>query len=617
LETLLPSLVSKTAPAENKGTALSFNPDGTQTDGVWYFHLRACNSSSQCSSTSHFKAKIDKSGPTQPIELSLTANPNGTVDITWNASSERPEGENSGIKEYRIYRRLNDDTPDDSDVVGTVTTTSFTDNDTALNNGVRYYYWVRAFDNAGNSGTISGVRSILVTKTTSCAINFTSSIEQFIKTGEAKVKISSSTAMQDAELTAKILGGQTIQQQETDYQNTFVEATLNINQSFDERTLELTLSAQDSSGRECFYRKTLQIDGSAPEIEWTKPLDGTNIDMSLPLNISVTATDQKSGVEKVVFYFKQKGLTTKIGEDSEPTGSEYSVNFSPQGLKKGEIELLAEAFDGAGNKKETKISANVSKIPIEETVYDRTEYSFRLSELDSLLKQTGLKEELAIEAKNFLQNNSVSREFIVTQLEEEYFAKILVEFFNNSNEKLDIKIVEIVPKAFAQNAALISSEKNFEIILDDPVIEFTFLQVEPGEKIELEYSLKNPLTKQEADELIEKKPSEQFSSPPIILNSSTNTKDGFSTKGIPPSLILILLAVIIIAFIVFVALAAFGGGLILHLHKKANEAPLAREAKAIKRSPGPMEQASDQLKNWFAQKDIEEQKGKRFKWKGS
>ena len=130
------------------------NPDGQQ-EGIWYFHLKACNSFGSCSSVSHFKAKVDRIGPSQPQNFNVSSNSNG-ISLTWDGVTDNPSNANSGVKEYWIYRDDDDGfDPTDSKKIATVTSTNYNDSDGALIVGHRYYYKVRAVDQLNNSGSIS------------------------------------------------------------------------------------------------------------------------------------------------------------------------------------------------------------------------------------------------------------------------------------------------------------------------------------------------------------------------------------------------------------------------------------------------------------------------------
>jgi chitodextrinase len=92
----------------------------------------------------------DTTPPSVPTGLSSPSQTSSSVSLTWNASSDNAGG--SGVKNYDVLRG--------GTVVGTSTTTSFTDAGLAANTS--FTYTVRARDNAGN---VSGASAALTVKT--------------------------------------------------------------------------------------------------------------------------------------------------------------------------------------------------------------------------------------------------------------------------------------------------------------------------------------------------------------------------------------------------------------------------------------------------------------------
>jgi len=607
---------SDTNPSSNNGSGLEQNPDGTQGEGIWYFHIKACNSTG-CSSTSHFTVRIDKTGPEQPPNFSVSANADGSMDIDWGEANDRPSGDNSGVKEYKVYRKLNDDIPNNTDVVKTTTSTFYNDDDSSLNDGVRYYYWVRAFDNVDLSGAITVFKSDIVTKSEGCSLNFSNDISSHVKTGQVDFKINANGTMTDHDLKARIVDGDLISKDSSDYKSTSAQATFTINEEFDGDEIEITLTADDSSGDTCFYKVTFGIDGTIPELEIVEPQSGQDLDLTQDEIFKVKATDEQSEVVKVEFFYKQGESFEKIGEDSSGTDDEFSISLSGLEVGLGELDLKAKAIDKAGNFIEETITVIVTNAPGGQTLYEQTTFEFDPEQLENLLKEAGLQENLIEEAKEFIENNTVKRKFQVIKTENnEFRAKILVTFINDSQSTQDIKIVEVIPKSFAQSASLLSSVLDFVILQNDPVIEFTFLGVEPGERIEFEYAISEILTQEQADELISKQPIKDFKAPPIVLKSDKTLQESFSQFPFKIDLIFVLFIVIIIILIALVGLAIFGGGLIFTLHKRSKRDTPTLSRKIDKMGPGPMERASDQLKDWFNQKEKEDTTGGKFKWRG-
>ncbi|MEK6941828.1 MAG: hypothetical protein AABW85_03155, partial [archaeon] len=479
---------SDTEPTNTNDTnSTSFNPDGTQSDGIWHFHIKACTASA-CSSTARFKVKIDKTGPAQPQDVSLTANSDGTVGISWSGVSDLPSGDNSGLKEYKIYRKLNDDTPDDSDSIGTTTTTSFTDDSSSLNNGVRYFYRIRAFDNAGNSGTLSGAKSVLVNKSgTSCSSQFSYNVQGFLKGSGVDIKVTATKAMASPSLKVRIVGVGFVNGTSIDYKGTYAQGTYNFLPQQDGKTAEVTLTATDPNGVLCNSSKTFTIDSMGPAIEEIFPASGAEVDFSEKSVFSATITDAQSGVASAALFYKNGAVFEKIGDAAKGTGENYSVEVLPAevtdlGIKTGNLELKIEAKDNAGNISEKTFTINVTHVPSTEEVYSEKEYTFNENDLEALLKNSGLEEKLVSTAKDLIKNNQVKRTLrAIKESEAIYGVYIVLSFENKTQSTIGIKIAEVIPKELAQTAAQIQSADNFTILMDDPVIEFNFPATAPGE----------------------------------------------------------------------------------------------------------------------------------------
>ena len=124
------------------GTTTTFTDTGL-TNGKRYFYNVAANNAVGISPDSNEVSTTPAGAaapPATPTGLTATAG-NGTVSLTWNASS--------GATGYSIFRGTAPGA-EGATAVGTSTTASFTD--PGLTNGTTYYYTVAATNSVGSSG---------------------------------------------------------------------------------------------------------------------------------------------------------------------------------------------------------------------------------------------------------------------------------------------------------------------------------------------------------------------------------------------------------------------------------------------------------------------------------
>ena len=100
----------------------------------------------------------DTTPPTAPTNLTATGSV-GKASLSWTASTD-----NVGVTGYNVYRSTTSGfTPSSSNLIGTTTTTSYTDSGLAAGT---YYYLVTAHDAAGNPSAPSNQASAAVTADT-------------------------------------------------------------------------------------------------------------------------------------------------------------------------------------------------------------------------------------------------------------------------------------------------------------------------------------------------------------------------------------------------------------------------------------------------------------------
>ncbi len=160
-----------------RSTTSGFNPDastllGTTTtatytdmsvpEGTYYYTVIATDAASNASSKSNEASAVvlpsDTTAPSAPDTLTATQTSATQVSLTWNASTD-----NVSVAGYNVYRSTTSGfTPDASSLIGTATSTTFTNTVTPNS----YYYAVLAYDAAGNLSPASNVAPIVIADTT-------------------------------------------------------------------------------------------------------------------------------------------------------------------------------------------------------------------------------------------------------------------------------------------------------------------------------------------------------------------------------------------------------------------------------------------------------------------
>ncbi|MBE0432259.1 M28 family peptidase [candidate division WOR-3 bacterium] len=119
---------------------------GLMTDSTYYIIVRAIDAAGHPSYASYEVACTPRLVPLAPSGVVATPIASG-VRIDWHPNAELD------LAGYRLYRRLNDDPVYDSLNTALLTDTTYTDN--GLSGANRYYYTLRAFDDAGHGSVYS------------------------------------------------------------------------------------------------------------------------------------------------------------------------------------------------------------------------------------------------------------------------------------------------------------------------------------------------------------------------------------------------------------------------------------------------------------------------------
>ncbi|MCU4673943.1 DNRLRE domain-containing protein [Microbacterium fluvii] len=153
--------ISGLTPIANTGSAAYTDVD--VAEGTWYYRVVAVDAAGNKSgpgASAQAIVNIDDEAPSTPGGLEGTAASDGTVDLTWSASTD-----DVGVVGYRVYRGSTAGfTANAASLVADgVTATEWTD--TTSSTGTRYYR-VAAYDLAGNVSTPTDSVGVTVADTT-------------------------------------------------------------------------------------------------------------------------------------------------------------------------------------------------------------------------------------------------------------------------------------------------------------------------------------------------------------------------------------------------------------------------------------------------------------------
>ncbi len=173
----------------------------------------------------------------------------------------------------------------------------------------------------------------------------------------------------------------------------------------------------------------------------------------------------------------------------------------------GDGEEAGEAAGGGGaggavtpgeETVETITSTTVTETPTSETI-------------ETILGEegAGLSTEQIDEAKEILASGKTSATTTVEVIKKTtalgavgYTTEVSSTIENKTEKKLvNVRTVVEVPKSFAQKAADISSDLEFTVLKDDPIIEFIIPEIAPGESYEITYSVAKKVSESKLSEV--------------------------------------------------------------------------------------------------------------------
>jgi len=255
--------------------------------------------------------------------------------------------------------------------------------------------------------------------------------------------------------------------------------------------------------------------------------------------------------------------------------ADSNFNYANELFEQGYyFELASKQADLA----KSQYNSILSSINLED--YGARVYIYDTEQLDLFLSASGLDSGIITNSKDLIQKLQPLRRLELVKVTKEtssyYRANVLISFSNTQDSNISLRILEIIPKQLTDDANNVVSNSNFEIIQSDPIIAFESIDSSPGETTSIFYSLKQELTKEQADILLSSNVMNFYISPPILVDSTTDLSSvklssllNFNSliSSLPPiewntaNLVIVGIAILAILFIilVIVLLTVFAG----------------------------------------------------------
>ncbi|MFH1391253.1 MAG: fibronectin type III domain-containing protein [Candidatus Diapherotrites archaeon] len=291
---------------------------------------------------------------------------------------------------------------------------------------------------------------------------------------------------------------------------------------------------------------------------------------------SAIASAEKVRIEGINYLADLRGQGIDVQElEVRLVNADSNFNYAKELFEQGYyFELASKQADLA----KLQYNSILSSISLED--YGARVYIYDVEQLDLFLSASGLDSGIITNSKDLIQKLQPLRRLELVKVTKGtssyYRANVLISFSNVQDSNISLRILEIIPKQFTDNANNLASNSGFEIIQSDPIIAFESIDSSPGETTSIIYSLKQALTKEQADILLSSNVMNFYISPPILVDSTTDLSSvklssllNFNSliSSLPPiewtttNLVIVGIAILAILFIilVIVLLAVFAG----------------------------------------------------------
>jgi parallel beta-helix repeat protein len=372
--------------SEGVATAITYTD---VADGTWYFHIKAKNGSGLWSEVTHRTINIDTSTPSSSV-TSTDYDKTGTISVNIAILVANP----SGVHDVDLYARY--DANRDGDYIDTnefdwtnknLTPTAnavageFTFNPLDLDG--QYQFYSRAENNTGTweaepAGDVADDSTIFDHTNPGDPTGFgvTSGAPYDTWTKTATSTAIAWTAATDATAGLdgyNILWDQTADTALVDTKTTHADGSIWIEEGIVASTKTAMtdglwyfhIKSRDNAGNwaDTTHYGPFKIDTTDPDIELNHDADFEN-NTGDSIQISADVTDDGSGVDEVLLYWRQEGGSWNEEEMNDGAGDEYTKTIPAQYNPNVDIEYYIEAVDNVDNDSSDGTSGDPHKVNI-------------------------------------------------------------------------------------------------------------------------------------------------------------------------------------------------------------------------------------------------------------
>ncbi len=446
-------------------------------DGSRTVQFKVVDNASNATADINKTIQYDGSSPSIPSGLAQVSVDGSSVSFSWNASTDPLGG--SGIDNYLVYRHTSDSIGGASQI-SSPTATSYSN--TGLSSCTDYYYWVKSHDNAGNTSSASATFHV---KTTGCSTNDSSDNDSSGDSGGGGGGSGGVCNVVPTFKTTHLYAG--------------------------ENTPFLITTATS---------QVWTIRANIPGKIGTQDLaNGTGKEASTTIQVP-----NQIGKSIMVFYKYSGGGCASSKSYTIEDPSTKSVPASTDSTSDGSETTNSDSGET------TPENETPTLVPVNKVI------SFSLDGISSLLADAGFNAENTAMRESItsllIQWKVTSTIKVIPGTTSGKYKVQLAFHMEDTTKNGTIKIIERVPKSFANLASELESNYPMTVLQDDPLIQFEISGLTEGQSIDVTLTSKGEYSIEEANTKAQTIAGDA-TNPPLLFASGTaaaslNGGDGFS-----------------------------------------------------------------------------------------
>lgn len=448
------------------GNPIAFTPSANLAEGAHTVTLDINDTAGNALATVSYPISIDTIAPAVPSGFD-----NGTINSTdvilnWSISSD---GSGSGVQNYQIYQSTGTDSSG-ANSIGTVTGTTLTAN--GLSACTTYSFWVKARDNVGNVSGFSSIKTITTTGCVNTNTNTNTNSDNGSGGGGGGGGSSSTACDITFAIPTNVYAGEIIT----------AKATSSTNYTLG----KFRVTPQ---GKATFY--IVQSGGTAKQWEgsYTIPND---IGLSLAFRFGANECGTASTTRTIKDPATQSSGATTTGNSNPTSGNEN--NPAPALTAAPPASTVEPA------------SANVE---------------FSADKIADLLALAGFNADGEKTMGELLTQLKTAKTLKVVKNNLGKYEIHLILAFTNTANAGTLKVIESVPKSFAETADQMTANYEMTVLKDDPLVQFTLTDLTEGQTIAIELVSKTVYETAEAANAALPEIQGDATSPPLLFTSGT------------------------------------------------------------------------------------------------